>query len=351
MDIREALPEDNNELQELQAKCPQGTTLIVSTVNTPDFFARARAYESYKVIVACEEGRIIGSHAWAMRDAIVNGEPHRIGYSFQTFISPNHRKKGLAKQLLQRMEDHLIQNGAMLVYGLLMERNLPSMKLVESLGFKLHRTLVMPGLAIYKEMEVPSKGKIRSMVQGDLGAVAKLLNETWQGYDLYEPTSAEGLARFITRTPGYSFDNLFILEGQGEILSCLGFWDWRQIMKITVVERSLKMRTIGLLLGLVRNFRPMARSIKRGDTLKQMMLTPIAFKAPGHLAVLLRYMNNSALESGIEQLFCVCERNHPLLSSMKGFIRIDTGIHLYIKPLQQKVLLGGNSVFINGIDL
>jgi GNAT superfamily N-acetyltransferase len=232
MHIREALPEDNNELEELQAECPQGTTLIVSTVNTPDFFARVKAYECYKVIVACEESKIIGSHAWAMRDAIVNRQLNRIGYSFQTFISPNHRKKGLAKQLLQYMEDHLIQNGAILVYGLIMEGNLPSMTLVESLGFKLHRTLVMPALAIYKEMEVPSKGKIRSMMREDLDTVAKLLNETWQGYDLYEPTSAEGLARFITRTPGYSFDNLLILEDQDEILSCLGFWDWRQSVSL-----------------------------------------------------------------------------------------------------------------------
>jgi len=351
MHIREALLEDNNELQELQAKCPQGTTLIVSTVNTPDFFARVKAYESYKVIVACEEGRIVGSHAWAIRDVFLDGQLNRIGYSFQTFISPNHRKKGLAKHLLQYMEDQLIQNGAILVYGLILEGNLPSMKLVESLGFQLHRTLVMPALAVYKEMKVPSNGKIRLMVREDLDAAAKLLNETWQGYDLYKPTSAEGLARFITRTPGYSFDNFLVLESQGEILSCLGFWDWRQIMKITVIERSLKMRTIGLLLDFFRNFRPMPRGIRGGDTLKQMMLTPIAFKEPAHITMLLRHMNNDALKSGIEQVFCVCEHNHPLLSTMKGFIQINTAIHLYIKPLAQKVWLGDKPVFIDGIDL
>jgi hypothetical protein len=38
MYIREAVPEDNYELQQLQAQCPQETSLIVSTVNTPDFF-------------------------------------------------------------------------------------------------------------------------------------------------------------------------------------------------------------------------------------------------------------------------------------------------------------------------
>ena len=351
MHIREALPEDNNKLQELQAKCPQGATLIVSTVNAPDFFARAKAYASYKVIVACEESRIVGSLAWAIRNAFVNGQLNRIGYSFQTFISPSHRKKGLAKNLLQYMEDQLIQKGAILVYGLIMEGNLPSMKLFESLGFKLHRTLVMPALAVYKEMEVPSKGKIRSMVREDLDAVAKLMNDTWQDYELYEPTSAEGLAAFIQRIPGYSFDNLSVLEDQGEILACLGFWDWRQIMRVTVIERSLKMRMIGSIVDLVGKFRPMPRAVNAGDTLNQIMLTPIAFKEPAHLTLLLRYMNNRALSSGIEQIFCICESSHSLLSSMKGFIRINTGVNLYVKSLKPNTWISDKPVFVDGIDL
>jgi hypothetical protein len=61
--IRDAMLDDNEELQELQGQCPMGTTLIVSTVNTPDFFARVKAYESWKVLVACENSRIIGSAA------------------------------------------------------------------------------------------------------------------------------------------------------------------------------------------------------------------------------------------------------------------------------------------------
>jgi hypothetical protein len=80
MYIREATPNDNEELQRLQAQCPQGTSLIVSTVNTPDFFARAKAYESYKVYAACEEDTIIASHACALRNALVNGELSRVGY-------------------------------------------------------------------------------------------------------------------------------------------------------------------------------------------------------------------------------------------------------------------------------
>jgi len=72
MNICETTIEDNQELQELQAKWTQGKTLIVSLVNTPDFFARAKAYKSYKVFVACEDNQIVGSAACAIREALVN---------------------------------------------------------------------------------------------------------------------------------------------------------------------------------------------------------------------------------------------------------------------------------------
>lgn len=53
----------------------------------------------------------------------------------------------------------------------------------------------------------------------------------------------------------------------------------------------------------------------------------------------------------IGTIFGVCERVHPLLASMKGFTRIDTGIHLYVKALQEGVALGDNPVYIDGMDL
>ena len=351
MIIREAIPGDNQELQELQAKCPQGTTLIASTVNTPDFFARAKAYETYKVYVACEDNRIIGSAACAIRDAVVDGKIRRVGHEFQLFVAPDYRRKGVAGQLHQHRENYLIRQGVVLSYALIIEGNLPSMRYVERQGFNLHRTLVMRGLAVFKEMDVAPKGRVRPIASGDLVAVADLLNETWQGYELYEPTSADALARLVARTPAYSLDCLFVLEDHGKILACLGFWDWSQITRITVKALSLKMRMIGLVGDIARYLQPMPRSLKAGDMLKQMVLTPIAFKDPNQLAVLLRYVNNLALVRGVEQIFCVCEQDHVLLSSMKGFMHIDNAMHLYIKPLQQNVLMSDEPVFISGLDL
>lgn len=275
MYIREAVPEDNYELQHLQGKCPQGTSLIVSNVNTPDFFARVKAYESYKVYVACDGDRIMGSAACSMRNAVVNGKIIRIGYEFQYFTSPNYRRERVARKLHQQIEKHLKKCGVQLSYALIMEGNTPSMRLFENKGFKVHRKLRLPALIVRKEMDIDVKGNIRPFTSQDLPAIAELLNTTWHGRELYEPVSPETLAHAIARIPAFRPDNLLVLEDKDEIIACLGCWEWGNVMRVTVRALSLKLKMLGWVLsatGIVPDFP------KTGSTMKQMMLTLMGFK-------------------------------------------------------------------------
>jgi GNAT superfamily N-acetyltransferase len=351
MDIREARPEDNDKLKALQLKCPQGKKLIVSAVNTPDFFARAKAYESSKVFVALDEDRIIGSATVAIRNAVVSGKASRIGYGFQAFVAPEYRRKGVVDRLDQLAEKFAILKNAILIYGLIIEDNIPALRWHEHSGYKLHKTLVVPGIAVYKEMNVRCKWTVRQARPEDLPAVAEVLNETWQGFELYAPASAETLKQFVSRTPGYDYNNLLVLQDGDEILACLGYWDLSKIMRITVEALSLKIRMMGLLVRTAGIFRPIPKSIKPGHILKQIILTPIGFKDPACLSILLRHLNNRALQKGIEQIFCICERDHVMLNSLRGFIRVNTTYNMTVKALQQHGLKADNPVYINGIDL
>ena len=350
MYIREATTKDNENLQNLQAQCPMGASLIVSQINTPDFFARAKAYERHNVYVACDDNQIIGSAASAIREAIINGRLKRIGYEYQYFTSPNNRRKGAAVMLHQYIEDYFKKEGIALSFLVIMEGNKPSIRLFESQGFKLHRTLVMPTVFSYKAIEKPSMGQIKPINPKDMAAVAELLNETWKNYDFYEPYVTESLARLIDRTPAFTFNDFIVLEDHREILACLGAWDWSQITKLTVRALSLRLRMITLIIDLASLFRPMPRSVKPGTTLKQWCLTLIGFKAPEHLATLLRYMNNLAVKRGIDQIFCVCERDHEILNALKGLFHMNVGVHLYVKSFEGE-LVAKNPIFLNGIDL
>lgn len=351
MHIREATLDDNAELIELQARCPQGTTVIVSTVNTPDFFARAKCYEDYKIYAVCEDTQIIASAACALRSVLINDKIEKVGYEFQAFVAPEYRGRRIAGQLHHVREEYLKKQGAVLSYGLIMEGNTPSIRHVTRQGFRRYRTVVMPTISVFKEMALPSQSNIRSVIPEDLPAVANLLNTTWQGYDFPEPVTAESLERLLRTMPEYGYESVFVLEDSGEIVACLGFLDWSQIMQITVKALSLKMRAVCFALDIIGKFRPIPRGPKPGDILKQMVLTPIGFKDAKDIAVLLRYVNNQALKKGIQQIFFLCERRHPLLDGLKGFIHIDTTMHLYIKPLQENPLIISRPVFVNGLDL
>lgn len=349
--IREATPDDNEELQKLQAECPQGRSLVVSTVNTPDFFARAKAYESYKVYVACEENRIIGSVAYGLREALVDGVPCRIAHEFQGFTSPDARKRGIAKKMLRIIDDELCDQKVALSYALIMEGNRPSMRMMESLGFERFRSLVMRVLPVYRELDAPDSKEIRQASAEDLPEIAALINDTWEDHQLFEPTTAETLARFINRTPAYGIENIFVSGDGNSILACLGFWDWSRITRVTVQTLSLKMQLTGLLLRISGLFRPMPQFIKPGDTMQQIMLSPIAFRDPRHLTMLLKHLNNIALGNNIKQIFCIGEPDHGLLQAMEGFIQVDTALHVYVRRRGKDVQLENKPVFINGIDL
>ena len=351
MDIREAVPEDNDDLQALQAKCPQGTDLVATIINTPDFFSRAKAYEMYKVYVAHEGSHILGSTACGFKNTIVNGNVKRIGYGFQAFVAPESRRTGVASRLHQHREDYAAQQGASLFYTLVIEKNIPAMRYIERRGFYLHRTIVMPGLAIYKKMSTDTQKHVRSARPEDFDRLAALANKTWQNYEMYEPLTAEELSASISRTPGYDLNNFLVLEDNGEILAFLGYQDWGKVMKITVDETSLKMRMMGVMLILAGLFKPMPKMVKPGDTLEQVNITLTGFNDPAHLSLLLKHLNNQMLQRGVDYIFCVCDPKNPILKSLKGFIRIDTAINIYVKSLQQDKLNADRPVFINGLDM
>lgn len=222
------------------------------------------------------------------------------------------------------------------------------MRLFQGEGFKLHRTLLMPAIAVRKEMDVHSENLIRPAQFQDLTNITDLLNLTWQGHELYEPASAETLEQFMCRTPAFDYNDLLVLEKNSELLACLGGWDWSEVMRVTVKSLSRKLKMIGWVLTTTRI---LARFPKPGDTMKQMMLIFVGFKDLTSLSALIRHLNNNALRKGMEQIFWICERGDVLLKSIKGFIRVDTAMHLYIKPLAQKVSMAGMPVFVNGIDL
>ncbi|MBU0513318.1 MAG: GNAT family N-acetyltransferase [Proteobacteria bacterium] len=351
MTIRQAIDEDNQALQKLQARCPQGTSLQVSTVNAPDFFARVRAYEDTQVLVAEDGDRIVGSAAAAVRPGRVGDSVVPVGYQFQAFVDPDFRRKRLADALLDGLDQYLLDRGAVLAYCLIMVGNDPSMRLVERRGFVRHRDLVMNVLPVYKTMKPRAPVAVRTASAGDLPAVAALVNETWSGVQLHGPTTAEELGAVIDRTPGLSLDQFLVAESGGELRAVVGFWDWSAVMRVEVLAVSRQLRRLGRGLRLLGWFRPTPPMPRPGRVLRQVMVTTIGGRDPTALAGVFCELNNSMKARGVEQVFCITEPDSAVTEAMRGFFRVPQPLYLYVKGLTPDAALAPGAVFIDGVDL
>ncbi len=351
--IREATPSDSTTLQSIQARSPQGTGLRFTAVNEPDFFARARFYRRWRVFVAEQDGRVLGSAACGLREVAVGGETHWAGYEFQYFVAPAHRRKGVASALHRHIESVLRAEGASFSYLLTAEDNLPSMRLFEKEGFTPYRTLRAPFLLPYKKMVAPGQGAVRPAIPDDLPAIAKLLNETWNGFVFYKPHTVESLQEGLTRLHGFSLENLLVLERNGgNLTACVGYWDWRKITEITVQALNTRLKVLRTVLNLAGLVASVPSLPGPGETLTQWCLTPVGFSSPEALHAVLVSINNLALKERVGQLFLVGERRAPWFSALQGFFTADTLTHLYVKPLSDSFSLPSDApVFLDAADL
>jgi GNAT superfamily N-acetyltransferase len=351
MHIREATHADSAELVALQSRCPQGTSFSVTLVNSPHFFTRVDIHDEYRVYAACEDARIVGSIACVVRDALINARVARVGRVFQLFVDPAYRGMGLAGKLLAACEKYLQSRAASLAYAIIMQGNTPSMRCFEGQGYLLHRTLPMPGIVVYRDMDLPCSENVRQATVDDLPAIADLLNSTWGSVDFYEPADAAGLASLAQRVPGLAIDNIFLLTRDGQVRASLGFWEMGRVMRMTVKSLSFKMRAAGAMIGAMRLFGPAPSPPLPGDVLNQAALTHMGYEDSRDLAALLRHLNNHVHAMGIGQIFYACEKGSSLLGITRGFVHIDSAMHLYIRPLQTGLKPGSGPVHITGLDL
>ena len=331
MIIREATLLDAGELQEVMARCSQGSDIAITVVNTPDFFVRANGYESSAVFVAEDGGEIAGSAACAIRDLVVDGKRRRVGYEFQYFTSPAHRRKGVARTLRQAIEAYLIGRGATMSTLAVMKANGASAGLFESERFRPYGSMKCHFMSTYQHTDLRESATVRPARYEDFPALAKLLSRCWRGHDYFEPITASDLARSTERTPAIDRDGLLVLEESGEIVATAGVWDWGRIMQIEIAAVPRRLHAKSLATEVLRRLKPMPRLFRPGMMLRQWGLSPIGYREPEDLTKLLRVINNMAVEGGVEQVAMAIETDSALEQAVSPLPGIDIPFTLYVK--------------------
>ena len=351
--FRKANKDDNDSLILLQRKCPQGTNLVLGLDSSPDYFARSKPYEDWRVFVAVENDKIIGSAGCAVRDTFVGGRLLKTAFLYGLMVDPQHRRKGIAKKLHTNLEQFALKRDVDLIYLIVTEENIPSMNLVANMGFRRVKDCAVFSLMVYKKHLDTGDGVVRSMVEGDVPKVVDLINNTFHDYDFFAPFEIDDFVEYVERMPFFNLQNIQVLEEDGDVKACLGYWDYNKIVRFTVEKFNWRMKLLSLTTKILGLFTEMPDIPKPGETLKSYSLTTLAYEDIESIARLIEHVDNIALNEGIRFLNMPIDPQSPIATVVSKFKHVKVKLHIFVKKLKWRSLpdFAGRSLNIDVIDV
>jgi len=351
--IREASEDDNDVLNELQKKCPMGTSLILGVDSSPDYFARSRPFKDWHVLVAVENNIIIGSAAFATKDTYIEDRQVKTALEYGFIVDLLHRRKGIAEKLQRHIEQIVGENNVDLLHLDIIEDNIPSINLFSKMGFKKAKDCTTFSLMPYKKWKTPLEASIRTMEETDADAVTNLINETYRNYNFFTPYHPNDFLELLNRMPHFDFHNILLLEEKDDIQACLGYWEYDKVRKYIVQKLNWSLKTQTYLIRLLGLFTKMPRIPKLGEALLSYNLTIIAYKNPESLIELVRSVINIAHKNKINFIHAPLDPKNPIAAILSQFTHTKMKLYIFTKPLKQEkpLNLGERKLYVDALEM
>jgi len=352
--IRKANEQDNDALNELQKKCPMGTSMILGVDSSPDFFARSEPFRDWHVLVAVENNVIIGSAAFAINHAYVEGKQLKAAYEYGFIVDPLHRRKGIAERLQEHIEYAAQENDVDLLHLDIIEDNIPSIKLFSKMGFKKLRDCVTVSLMPYKTQSVVVDRNVRRMEEADVENVTDLINEMYRGYDFFDPFEPKDFVDYLKRIPHFDFHNILVFENCGKLEACLGIWEYDKVRRYIVERLNWRLSVQRYFIKLLGLFTRMPHIPKPGEPLRSYNLAVVAYKNPESMLQLLKKAVNTALNNKINFIHVTIDPSSPLNSILSRFkYQTRMKLHVLAKPVGQAKIAqaGERKIYIDVAEL
>jgi GNAT superfamily N-acetyltransferase len=347
--VRDATEDDNEALNELQKKCPMGTSIVIGVDCSPDYFARSRPFKEWQVLVAVENGTIVGSAAYAIIDTCVNGEQFKTAFEYGFIVDPLYRRKGIAEKLHRHIEHASLERDVKLLHLDIIEDNLPSIGLFSKLGFTKVKDCTIFSLMPYKKQKTTAEASVRSMNEADVDDVTNLINEMYRDYDFFAPFQPKDFLEYIKRMPHFDLHNILVLEGSDGIKACLGYWDHSKVRRYVVEKMNRTMRMQAYLMKLISLFAKMPRIPKLGEQLLNYNLTTMACRDSESMTELIKHTINIALENKVNQIIATVDPRNPIAANLSQFRHVKMKSHFFVKSLRREGLpnLGERKLYID----
>ena len=349
MEIRDAIPADNDSLLELQKMSPMGRALIIQLDGSPDYFNRSRGYKDWHVIVAEEEGKILGTASYAVQDKLLMGEKVSMVYEYSFMVHPDARRRGIASILQKEIEER--NQGADYLHLNITEDNVVSAAFFTKMGFIPMRSCSMFMMMAYKEFETDPY-RIRPMKEGDIPVVVDLMNETYKGYEFFTPFTEASFREHYSRLPFFDLDDIYVFEHE-TIRAVAGLWDYNKVMSMTMLGFDTKRNLMRLVVNFLGRFTEMPRMPGVGENMSLGYITPLSYGDPESANQLMLHMLNLARGKGIGLVSAILDRESHVTEILKDIRNLDGGFMWHIKPLSGNQIpeLEGKQLYVDVKDI
>jgi len=347
--LRLANDSDNAQLLDLERMCPQGTSLVLSFDRSPDFLSRSRVYKDYKIYVAEEDRKIVGTVGVTTKELRINGEPVRSVYIYDLRVNPAHRKKKIGSQLVQ----HAIaeEGEADLAYGIIMEDNYPSIALFRKLGFSNIHNLTLFNIPVFERKDHITL-KARAMVSEDTPQVVNLLNRYYNDYDFYVKLTEHDFLKRTEQLPGYGFANIQVTEAENKIQACAGLWDYSKIFTVTALRVSARLAMLRYVLKFINAFKNTMQLPAVGEPFKLLYVRDFAFSGEANTASeLVKHCLFLAYSYHCNFLTFALDPADLLIPMISKYNPIRVGYQIHGKNLNNKILQSSRMVYVDPMDL
>jgi len=313
--IREASHADNETLLHLEAQSPQGTGISI-LIDRDDYFYRSRLHDRSKVLIAEEDGKVVGIMAFAIKDVFLDGVAEPVAYFYDLRGEATYRrsmKRGLFR-LWRACLEEIEAAGAAFVYGHVKSDNQASMQVVTKMNARIGATFnilslpTLPGAPTefddhmeHLESEIERLDRhvgMRSLRPCDFGTAYR------RGAEL-----------------GY-LRGIFRIE-RGDSSAQVSAWDLSKIYRGRVLRMPASLLAMGLLLNPLAKFLPLPRIPRVGQQLAYLQLfDPICEGRDGVrlLKRMIQRLRRTVAADRIDIVTLFVYQDDPLLPHMPRFV-------------------------------
>jgi len=344
--IREATPSDNEALLRLEADSPQGTGISI-LIDRADYFYRSRMHNQARVLLAVEDGLIVGVMAFAVKDVLLNGVPDRAAYFYDLRGEATYRrsmKRGLFR-LWKTVFEEVQAADAAFLYGHVKCDNVDSLNVATRLGAQEMASFDILTLPALRGRTSPLDAHLDSLDE----EVARIEHAVGP-----RPLKPLRFAAAYERGAELGYlKGIFRLE-RGASFAQVSAWDLSTIYRGRVLHMPLSLRALGAVLNPVARFLPVPRVPVVGQQIKYLQLfDPVCGGRHGFalLKSLIDQLQRNAHADGVDILTLFAYRHDPLVRLPRFLLQTVLHYRTMAIPVRQSALPSERPLYLDIRDI